>query len=50
MLSRVKTNDKAWDIHNLLANSNVPLSNQNAGMMDALGETEFEDWRGRLIG
>merc|ERR1711862_143016 len=42
---RVETNDETWDIHQLLANSDMPLSDEDAGVMDGLGETKFEDLR-----
>jgi len=45
VLLRVETNDERWDIDELLANPDVTLTNEDASVMDRLGETEFENLR-----
>ena len=43
MLLGIETNDKGWDVNNLLANSDVSLADKNTGVVDGLGETELVD-------
>lgn len=42
-LLRVQTDDKAGDIDDVLTNTDVALTDQDASVMDALGESELED-------
>ena len=43
MLLRVETDNKGRNIDNLLADTDVALADQDAGMVDGLGETELVD-------
>lgn len=43
MLLTVETNNERRNIDALFANANVTLSDENTGMMDALGKTMLED-------
>lgn len=43
MLLRVETNDEGGDVDNLLADTDVTLTDQDTGVMDGLSETEFVD-------
>lgn len=38
-LLRVQSDDEGWDVDNLLANSDVPLPDEDTGMVDGLGES-----------
>jgi hypothetical protein len=41
----IKTDDKRRDIDDLSADTNMPLSDQHPGVMDALGQTSLEHLR-----
>lgn len=43
VLLAVQTNDKAGDVDDLLANTDVALLDEDAGVVDALGKTELVD-------
>merc|ERR1719244_1625353 len=39
---RVQANDEAWNIYQLLTDPDVPLSDENAGVMNGFGQSEFK--------
>ncbi len=43
VLLRVKTDDEGRNVDDLLANTDVSLADENTGVVDGLGETEFVD-------
>lgn len=43
MLLRVQSNDKRWDVDDLLSNSNVSLTDEHSGVVDRLGEARLVD-------
>jgi hypothetical protein len=43
MLLGVHLDEERWDIHNLFANTNVSLADENTSMMDTLGQSKLED-------
>ena len=42
VLLRVETDDERGDVDNLLANTDVPLADEDTGVVDRLGEAELE--------
>ena len=43
VLLGVETDDEGRDVNDLLANTDMSLTNENTGVVDGLGETEFVD-------
>ena len=43
MLLRVEPDDEGGDVDHLLPHTNVPLSDQHTGVMNALSEPELEN-------
>lgn len=43
MLLRVKTDDERGNVDDLLADTDVALTDQDTGVVDGLGKTEFVD-------
>lgn len=43
VLLGVQTNNEGWDIDDLLANTDVSLTDEDTGVVDGLGETELVD-------
>lgn len=43
VLLGVETDDERRNVHNLLADTNVTLADENTGVVDSLGETQLED-------
>jgi len=43
VLLRIKADDKRWDVDNLLAHPDVSLTDQDACVVDALGQAKLED-------
>jgi hypothetical protein len=43
VLLRVKTDNKGWNVDDLLANADVSLADQDTSVVDGLGETELVD-------
>lgn len=41
-LLRVESDNERWDVDNLLANSDVPLPDEDSGVVDRLGESTQE--------
>jgi propanediol dehydratase small subunit len=42
---RIQTDNKRWDIDDLSAYTDVPLADQDPGMMDALSQASLEHLR-----
>ena len=42
VLLRVETNDEGWDVDDLLADSDVSLTDEDTGVVDGLGESGDE--------
>ena len=43
VLLGIKTNDERWDVDDLLANTDMSLTDENTGVVDGLGEAELVD-------
>jgi len=48
VLLRVETDDERWDVDELLADSDVALTDKNTGVVDRLGESDVSGVRGGL--
>merc|ERR1712142_104974 len=45
VLLRIEANDETGNIDQLLTNSDVPLSDEDSGMVNGFGESQFKDLR-----
>jgi len=43
VLLRVKSDNEGWNVHDLLSNTDVPLLDEDTGMVDALRKTKLVD-------